>query len=973
MEDKNDRDEVEVLDEPESTDPDCETLEDEEEEGGKGKVENGKGGMLDGRNGDGGSDIEILEEEEEKGKTSKSKVEEDVIELESDSESPTKSNHDKSLDEEDVMEIPESDPFSEVTPPAKVTESPETEETKGEEGSTKDDQVTIVVNDTKSLVELANSKKEPGKEPTLVIIDTNAIMSGKGPLPLEKPSPAPTQSSSRSSVPASSGDSSSKYTNAFDIPDDAFLIEAPSFIVPYVFEQSGEKTLKETIKELKEVIRKEKEVQREKGEEVEEDEAPKVAVNSDNYFEGPVGKLLMNVGMNLVQEFVQTDLLKMQKRKAEKEKDKSRSRTVSMQTQQSIISLKKNLEESKENNEPFRHETKKCTFCNFKTESDLVMSAHLETPHMRNYSYRCNFCEYTTRIPHEILFHMEAEHMVMPRLERAPAYHQCPNCAFEDNSKAKLNRHLIGCTKRFKLEKNLEPPLDWDTPAKLPKLAKSRLAPPSSINPASFMAGAQPRNSTAPPFISIAPKFLPGGKMPMPPLLQAPKSKPVPGLIRTSPKMQPPAMSSHLQRGLLMRSGAGAGGTSGLGLSQSHIQLSNNQLLQQVVGGPLSVAGPAAGVGGFLSKLGLLPSSLGGPASSVVQKSASASQSLRNAKPSTQPSISITPLPRQTGSNSSATNQPKQPQGGAGKTSFVICEICDGYIKDLDQLRNHMQWIHKVKIHPKMIYNKPPLNCQKCQFRFFTDQGLERHLLGSHGLVTSSMQDAANKGQDSGRCPLCGKVYQWKLLAHVAKDHNVTLKPAHLSYKCTVCTATFGMYKLFESHVYSAHSMTAKKNERRPVPANNSSTSNTNRANQMQVTPRPMSSSVNQNSFKPMKINDEITIIPQPLANSNPSQRNKGSLTITPQGSTTSRRMMNNDDDGIQIIEIDDAPSKPSANGRNPKENGDFKGRLPISDSTLRKRNLEISLCGTDSDNNSADEFRGSAHKRLRSSNITIN
>lgn len=122
-----------------------------------------------------------------------------------------------------------------------------------------------------------------------------------------------------------------------------------------------------------------------------------------------------------------------------------------------------------------------------------------------------------------------------------------------------------------------------------------------------------------------------------------------------------------------------------------------------------------------------------------------------------------------------------------------------------------MQWIHKVKIHPKMIYNRPPLNCQKCQFRFFTDQGLERHLLGSHGLVTASMQDAANKGQDSGRCPVCGKVYQWKLLNHVAKDHNKTLKPAHLSYKCTVCTATFGQYKLFENHVYTAHSGVAKK------------------------------------------------------------------------------------------------------------------------------------------------------------------
>lgn len=43
-------------------------------------------------------------------------------------------------------------------------------------------------------------------------------------------------------------------------------------------------------------------------------------------------------------------------------------------------------------------------------------------------------------------------------------------------------------------------------------------------------------------------------------------------------------------------------------------------------------------------------------------------------------------------------------------------------------------------------------------FRFFTDQGLERHLLGSHGLVTSSMQEAANKGKDAGRCPVCGRV-----------------------------------------------------------------------------------------------------------------------------------------------------------------------------------------------------------------------
>ena len=48
----------------------------------------------------------------------------------------------------------------------------------------------------------------------------------------------------------------------------------------------------------------------------------------------------------------------------------------------------------------------------------------------------------------------------------------------------------------------------------------------------------------------------------------------------------------------------------------------------------------------------------------------------------------------------------------------------------------------------------------------------------------------------------------------MAKDHGKTLKPAHLSYKCTVCTATFGQYKLFENHVYTAHSGVAKKGDK---------------------------------------------------------------------------------------------------------------------------------------------------------------
>lgn len=104
-------------------------------------------------------------------------------------------------------------------------------------------------------------------------------------------------------------------------------------------------------------------------------------------------------------------------------------------------------------------------------------------------------------------------------------------------------------------------------------------------------------------------------------------------------------------------------------------------------------------------------------------------------------------------------------------------------------------------------------------------------------------------------------MYQWKLLNHVARDHNMTLKPAHLSYKCTVCTATFGMYKQFESHVYSAHSTVAKRVMDKKTPTS--------------------AGQKNDTLLKPLKINDEITIIPQPTKSGSSAGTSKESTVST--------------------------------------------------------------------------------------------
>ncbi|RZC41696.1 MOG interacting and ectopic P-granules protein 1 [Asbolus verrucosus] len=770
--------------------------------------------------------------------------------VESDRDEHSPPSH--SSEESDIEEVLPQDPLAMSNERAEVRKSKHLNANSS----------TIVVKDTKRLVEIAAKSNSNNcgnkKEPTLVIIDTNSILSGRGPVPVNKstsssvsqsyptllpmalpaqgmyppnmratitpipinssapPTPPPPLASKPS--PASLSSSSSCINPAALAPvlptltDDMFVVEAPSFIVPYVYEKPPVTDFKEFLKEVADKIAKEKEDKSKKDQKetkkktnkddkmetedvletsdeiLKEDDLMDPSKKMYSYFDSPLGKFFIDIGLNLVQEFVQSDLLKQQKRKREREGGQNPT------TNKTIHSLLKNLEFTKENNEPFKTPMKKCEFCNFKTESVLVMAHHLETPHTKNYVYKCNFCTYEVsfcggvaaprgcksacvqaRSPHDILFHMEAEHAVRGRLERAPSFHQCPNCPFEDNQKGKLSRHLVACMRKFKPDKNLEPPFDWEPPAKIPRVPKAR----QGINVSAYQA----MKSSQLQFLS---------KMQ---LLNTSNSSHALHRGRGRPSLAAPIKQTMLRPSGMVYKQTMSGGSV---LVPTNYQLSGNQVYQQ--------------------------------------------QNQSKNKSVHQPSISITPLPR--ASSSPNANITSKPGDTNSKNSFVICEICDGYIKDLEQLRNHMQWIHKVKIHPKMIYNRPPLNCQKCQFRFFTDQGLERHLLGSHGLVTSSMQDAANKSKDAGRCPVCGR--------------------------CTVCTATFGMYKQFENHVYSAHSVVAKRVMDKK---NSSSTSSANKSDSI---------------MKPLKINDEITIIPQPAKTTTTGASKEGSPSSST-GSTNSR------------------------------------------------------------------------------------
>merc|ERR1711970_696701 len=380
-------------------------------------------------------------------------------------------------DDSDIQEIEAEDPLGGES---SLTITPKNANTK------KPNVVTI--DDLKTLQRLATSAKQSvdkAKSDNLMIIDTQSIIAGKmgsgvsitpakpksqatpttpsglniSPAGLtlgsgvtikpNKPSTPGTAastasgggSSSTSATPSTEKAESKSSSSLSDpnLTDDTFVVEAPSFIVPYVYE----KPPREAIRDFKEAIEKE-----------DDKDKPK-----DPYFTSTLGKFFIGLGMNFVQEYVQKDLLRQQQRRSIKDK--------SVAVMHAIKSLQNNLDDTKEQNEGFHFSLKKCKFCSFRTESYLVMQHHMETPHMRNFIYRCNFCEFETKIPQEVLYHMDSEHGVKGKLERAPYFHQCPQCPFEDNGKGKLTRHKVGCDKRFKSETNQIPERDWDPPAKI--------------------------------------------------------------------------------------------------------------------------------------------------------------------------------------------------------------------------------------------------------------------------------------------------------------------------------------------------------------------------------------------------------------------------------------------------------------------------------------------------------------------------
>lgn len=262
--------------------------------------------------------------------------------VESDKEEEEDDDDENQSEESDIEEVLPQDPLA-VADPLQSDKF-----RKGRSPSS-----AIVVKDTKRLVEIA-SKSSPSstsgkKEPTLVIIDTNSILSGRGPVPLipsslqnkslhhSKP-PLPSSKPSMPSfpmlpmaLPAQGIYPPNMRATITPIPmnpapqppkpvapptppapvlptltDDMFVVEAPSFIVPYVYEKPPLKDFKDFVKDLQE----QNELKKKKIQEKSKDDDKNKDVESNKDEE----KARMRINVKIVKKRTQRKSRRMWKR-----------------------------------------------------------------------------------------------------------------------------------------------------------------------------------------------------------------------------------------------------------------------------------------------------------------------------------------------------------------------------------------------------------------------------------------------------------------------------------------------------------------------------------------------------------------------------------------------------------------------------------------------------------------------------------
>ncbi|CAJ0937140.1 unnamed protein product, partial [Mesorhabditis belari] len=493
-----------------------------------------------------------------------------------------------------------------------------------------------------------------------------------------------------------------------------------------------------------------------------------------NYAAPHMTRLLTEIGQELVQEATYCDIVHA-KNLPEAPKNMETYKQVANQ-------LKPVWEQLRKKNEPFKQKIITCQACNFKTESRLVMTSHRSELHYDGRKFQCGFCGENDTNENRMMKHYLKNHEVVATKPDPPLRHPCYICDEDFQYKGQRDQHMRAVCKRdfAKLRFVMAPKNKedvsaintwlWEKPPVDPTIlaqqqqnqreqqTKQRLQQQQA---AGQLLAAQREQQKKQQAMQILQQQQ---------LLQAQKR-----LLATQPNIRSSGLGTNPGQSLIAA-------------MQRHLAQVAQQQTQQNRGSSSRLNDAAA-----LFQRNLAQKATATPSPKSAQPSQTKSaMSSSVSTPSTHATLNRNPIPN---------------GAGLATTSQYACEICDQNVQDRDRYLTHLQVFHK-QMKGKTVNDMQqgaPLACSRCKERFWTYEGLERHLVMSHGLVTSDLLSKAQRREDGGRCKHCSKQYAFNMLQHLVAEHQVKLCSAEIMYSCDVCSFKCASYQLLETHLSTVH------------------------------------------------------------------------------------------------------------------------------------------------------------------------
>ncbi|KAK6024825.1 zinc finger, C2H2 type [Ostertagia ostertagi] len=422
-----------------------------------------------------------------------------------------------------------------------------------------------------------------------------------------------------------------------------------------------------------------------------------------------------------------------------------------------------------------------CQVCGFKTESRMVLQSHRSTVHFKNGKYQCAMCPEFDTNEQRLINHYLESHLVIASKDEAQAKYPCLICDEDFQYKGLRDTHLRTCKKDYSRGPDDQLMINrwlWERPPIDPTILQQQQAAQQQ----------QKRNQLAQAQQAVAQAALRRTAA----VRDAQQNALQQQLLQQQQRMRQAAAMMQ-QRNMI-----GQSGNSLIAAMQQHIQRANQQRGSTTA---------ATTVGSLAAATALYQKNLAASRNALLANASA----LRKGPPMNTVAMQKA-LAMANGGLSTAAASGAATSTGAGHalgnstnagSGPGICEICDQNMVDRERYFQHLQLIHK-HLRDKTLDDVKlgaPLACSRCRERFWTYEGLERHLV-RNGSWTGHCRSFWRKRRTN---LMAEDQYAFNMLQHLVADHHIKLCSAEIMYSCDVCSFKCSSYTTLETHLNANH------------------------------------------------------------------------------------------------------------------------------------------------------------------------